>query len=225
MGSTDRIKEYIHYKGITKYKFCLDLGFSNKFLDNSNNMGTNKACKILHYYPDINAHWLLTGEGKMLREYPTEDIIGSNHTTITKKTAQNKKIPLYDLESVSSLKELFILDPNNAINLIDVPNIPKCHGAITIIGDTMYPVLKSGDIICYKEIAIENIFFGEIYLLSIRLSKTEEYITLKYIHKSDKGDDFLKLANENPNYEPNDIPISKITAVAIVKGSIRSLSF
>lgn len=40
-------------------------------------MGTDKACKILHYYLDINAHWLLTGEGKMLRERPTEDIIVS----------------------------------------------------------------------------------------------------------------------------------------------------
>jgi len=40
MGSTERISQYLDYKGITKYKFCKDLGFSNKFLDNSSNMGT-----------------------------------------------------------------------------------------------------------------------------------------------------------------------------------------
>lgn len=56
MGSTERIREYLDYKGITKYKFCNDLGFSNKFLDNSSNMGTDKACKILHYYPEINSN-------------------------------------------------------------------------------------------------------------------------------------------------------------------------
>lgn len=61
MGSTERMREYLDYKGITKYKFCNDLGFSNKFLDNSSNMGTDKACKILHHYPEINSEWLLTG--------------------------------------------------------------------------------------------------------------------------------------------------------------------
>lgn len=68
MGATERIVEFLDYKGITKYKFCKDLGFSNKFLDNSSNMGTDKACKILHYFPEINPEWLLTGKEPMLRE-------------------------------------------------------------------------------------------------------------------------------------------------------------
>ncbi|WP_052483582.1 hypothetical protein [Flavobacterium sp. MEB061] len=67
MGSTERIIQYLDYKGITKYKFCKDLGFSNKFLDNSSNMGTDKACKILHHFPEINAEWFITGSGSMLK--------------------------------------------------------------------------------------------------------------------------------------------------------------
>ncbi len=67
MGATDRVRQYIDFKGITRYKFCRDLGFSNKFLDNSSNMGTDKACKILRQYPDINPEWLITGDGDMLR--------------------------------------------------------------------------------------------------------------------------------------------------------------
>lgn len=68
MGSTERVVQFIEYKGISKYKFCKDLGFSNKFLDNSSNMGTDKACIILHHYPEINADWLITGRGEMLNE-------------------------------------------------------------------------------------------------------------------------------------------------------------
>ncbi|MRM85717.1 transcriptional regulator [Riemerella anatipestifer] len=75
MGATERVVQFIEYKGISKYKFCKDLGFSNKFLDNSSNMGTDKACKILHYFPEINPEWLLTGKGEMLKthkHYTTE---------------------------------------------------------------------------------------------------------------------------------------------------------
>ncbi len=68
MGTTERVVQFIEYKGITKYKLCKDLGFSNKFLDNSSNMGTDKACKILHYFPELSAEWLLTGNGEMLKQ-------------------------------------------------------------------------------------------------------------------------------------------------------------
>jgi hypothetical protein len=68
MGATERIVIYLDFKGISKYKFCKELGFSNKFLDNSNNMGTDKACKILHHYPEINPEWIITGNGEMLKK-------------------------------------------------------------------------------------------------------------------------------------------------------------
>ncbi len=68
MRATERVVKFIEYKGVTKYKFCKDLGFSNKFLDNSSNMGTDKACKILRYYPEINPEWLLTGKEPMLKQ-------------------------------------------------------------------------------------------------------------------------------------------------------------
>ncbi|KUJ62110.1 hypothetical protein AR687_08780 [Flavobacteriaceae bacterium CRH] len=67
MGATERVKEFIDYKGITRYKFCQMLGFSNKFLDNTSNIGTDKASKILHHFPDLSAEWLLSGKGNMLK--------------------------------------------------------------------------------------------------------------------------------------------------------------
>ena len=44
----------------------------------------------------------------------------------------------------------------------------KCDGAIHIVGDSMYPLLKAGDIVFYKEMSIDlqYIFYGEMYLLS-----------------------------------------------------------
>ena len=101
MGSTERIREYLDYKGITKYKFCNDLGFSNKFLDNSSNMGTDKACKILHYYPEINSEWLLTGNGSMIKEDNTNIVIMNNDRKTIDSLHVSQEIPLYDLEAVA----------------------------------------------------------------------------------------------------------------------------
>ena len=222
MGSTERMREYLDYKGITKYKLCKDLGFSNKFLDNSSNMGTDKACKILHQYPEINSEWLLTGNGSMIKEDNTNIVIMNNDRKTIDSLHVNQEIPLYDLEAVAGLRELFSSGkPQRVLDTIKIPNLPKCDGAISVTGDSMYPLLKSGDIILYKETEFDNIFFGEMYLLSVKLNDWEEYITVKYVQKSEQGDDFVKLVSQNSHHQPKDIHVSKISALALIKASIR----
>lgn len=222
MGSTERVREYLDYKGITKYKFCNDLGFSNKFLDNSSNMGTDKACKILHYYPDLNSEWLLTGNGSMIKEENTSVLIMNGDRKTVDPLHVSQEIPLYDLEAVAGLRELFSSgEPQRILDTIKIPNLPKCDGAISVTGDSMYPLLKSGDIILYKETEFENIFFGEMYLLSVKLNDWEEYITVKYVQKSEQGQEYVKLVSQNSHHQPKDIHISKISALALIKASIR----
>ncbi|MTH18300.1 peptidase S24 [Flavobacterium sp. LC2016-01] len=216
------MREYLDYKGITKYKFCNDLGFSNKFLDNSSNMGTDKACKILHHYPEINSEWLLTGNGSMIKENETNIVIMNSDRKTIDSLHTNQEIPLYDLEAVAGLRELFSSGkPQRVLDTIKIPNLPKCDGAISVTGDSMYPLLKSGDIILYKETEFENIFFGEMYLLSVKLNEWEEYITVKYVQKSEQGNEFVKLVSQNSHHQPKDIHISKISALALIKASIR----
>lgn len=222
MGSTERVREYLDFKGISRYKFCNDLGFSNKFLDNSSNMGTDKACKILHHYPDLNSEWLLTGNGTMIKEDNANVLIMNNDRKTVDSIQVSQEIPLYDLEAVAGLRELFSSgEPQRILDTIKIPNLPKCDGAISVTGDSMYPLLKSGDIILYKETEFENIFFGEMYLLSVKLNEWEEYITVKYVQKSEQGQNFVKLVSQNSHHQPKDIHISKISALALIKASIR----
>ena len=108
------------------------------------------------------------------------------------------------------------------IDYISIPNLPKCDGALTVAGDSMYPLLKSGDIVAYKEIQdLQNdIFWGEMYLVSIQLGD-EEYVSVKWVQKSEKGDTHIRLVSENQHHQPKDIPLSKVRAMALVKASIR----
>lgn len=221
MGATERVVQFIEYKGISKYKFNKDLGFSNKFLDNSSNMGTDKACKILHYFPDLNPEWLLTGKGEMLKSSPIQ-LYGENLKS-KDIIIPNQEVPFYNFEATAGLKELFNSNvPATALDTIKIPNLPNCDGAISVTGDSMYPLLKSGDIILYKQIPneMQSIYFGEMYLVGIH-DEFDEYITVKYVQKSEKGDEYIKLVSQNQHHQPKDIHFSKVTAMALIKASIR----
>lgn len=72
----------------------------------------------------------------------------------TDSNIRNQKIPLYDIEATAGVVELFRNKNGKTIPIdyISIPNLPKCDGAIYVTGDSMYPLLKSGDIVMYKEL-------------------------------------------------------------------------
>lgn len=136
---------------------------------------------------------------------------------------EKQQIPLYDIEAVAGLVPLFHdAKENKIIDHITIPHLPKCDGAVKVTGDSMYPLLKSGDIIMYKQIhdIANDIFWGEMYLLSVS-TDDEEYITVKYIQRSEKGEDWVKLVSQNQHHQDRHIARSRIKALALVKASIR----
>ncbi|MFV8351599.1 S24 family peptidase [Flavobacterium sp. XS2P14] len=142
----------------------------------------------------------------------------------TDRSIKDQRVPLYDIEATAGMVELFRNKNGKTkpVDFISIPNLPKCDGAIYVTGDSMYPLLKSGDIVMYKELnnSIDNIFFGEMYLLSINMDG-EEFVTVKWIHKSDKGDTFIKIVSQNSHHQAKDVHLSNIKALALIKASIR----
>lgn len=168
----------------------------------------------------INSDYILTGRGTPLRE--NIEATQVYHPKYTEKLESDGAITLYDVEAAANLKTLFDNKDQNILGQISIPNIPKCDGAVYVKGDSMYPLLKSGDIVAYKEIPLEmnHIFFGEMYLVSIDLDG-DEYLTVKYVQHSEKGEDWIKLVSYNQNHQPKDFPLSSVRAMALVKLSIR----
>lgn len=70
MGTTERLKEYLDYKGIANYRAENECGLSNGLLKNAlkvgSSLGSDKLEKILNVYSDLSAEWLLRGVGSML---------------------------------------------------------------------------------------------------------------------------------------------------------------
>lgn len=193
-------------------------------IKNSRNLGSNIVENILQTYPDLNADWLLRGSGKMLNK--SDDRLqepSEKYLLRTDKVTDMQAIPLYNLEATAGLVELFRhVDEKTPIDYLSIPNLPKCDGAVFVTGDSMYPLLKSGDIVIYKQVynIEEGIFWGEMYLISVDVDG-EEYISVKYIQKSDQGDDYIKLVSQNGHHQPKDIRKDRIRAIAMIKASVR----
>lgn len=224
---SERVGQYIEKKGYSYYAFENSLGASrgsiSKAVKEGKSIGSNMLEHILSIYTDLNPGWLLTGKGEMFNGNP--DIGHGDIMTFRLKTdssIESQQIPLYDIEAVAGLVPLFRDSQlQKPIDHISIPHLPKCDGAVYVTGDSMYPLLKSGDIVLYKQVQdIRNeIFWGEMYLLSIDMSD-EEYITVKYIQKSEK-DGFVRLVSQNKHHQDKDVQMSKIKALALVKASIR----
>ncbi len=166
---------------------------------------------------NVNPEWVESGIGEMFTIEPNL----KKFTLRTDSAVALQSVPLYAIEGTAGLVPLFSNSNNTKpVNYINIPNLPKCDGAIYIVGDSMYPLLKSGDIVLYKQLSeISDIFWGDMYLLSIDLDG-EEYVTVKYIQKSNLSN-HVRLVSQNQHHADKDIDISRIRALALVKASIR----
>ena len=166
---------------------------------------------------NVNPEWLDSGRGEIFNA----KVDLTDFSLRTDNTLPMQSVPLYSVEGTAGLVPLFADDNNiKPVNYIHIPNLPKCDGAIYVVGDSMYPLLKSGDIVLYKQLHdLGDIFWGDMYLLSIDIDG-EEYITVKYVQKSD-AEGCVKLVSQNPHHADKDIRMERIRAIALVKASIR----
>ena len=166
---------------------------------------------------NVNPDWIETGTGKMFNAEP--DL--TSYNLRTDRSLPLQSVPLYSIEGTAGLVPLFQqLTEVEPINYINIPNLPKCDGAIYVVGDSMYPLLKSGDIILYKQLNdVRDVFWGDMYLLSIDIDG-EEYITVKYVQKSDH-EGYIRLVSQNQHHADKEVEISRVRTIALIKASIR----
>ena len=229
MEAKDRILEYAESKGYDSSKLEKELSLGRNYFRNTAKVSVDVLSKFLSRFREISPDWLLTGEGKMLREEQSFNgvVIPVAHSKTPEKTIPISVFNLYDIDISAGLSRLFSEegDKNKAfLGKISIPNMPKCDGAVKVIGDSMYPLLKSGDIIAYKEVHnIEAVQWGEIYILQLEYDE-DISVVVKYVKKSEKGDEYINLVSYNKEHDPKDVKKENITAMARVMVCIRQMS-
>lgn len=181
--------------------------------------GTDIMCVLAERF-NISAEWLLTGTGSMIKSF-IESSEGINDFSLrTDRHVEFQDIPLYNFDAAAGLVAIFNYHQVEPVDYIRIPDIPPVDGAIYVKGESMSPLIKNGDVVMFKkkDVNIENILWGEIYILSF-MNDGDSYTAVKYIRKSDQPD-HIRLESFNPDFAPKDIPMASITALAIVKASL-----
>lgn len=223
-GIIKRAKEALHLK--TDSDLAAFLGVSRATVSNWSSRNRIDFHLLLQKMSGYDLNWLLVGKGRPSTDHEyVEDPLAPGevqmlHHPKTPEPLSGRSIPLYELSAAANLNTIFSDKHQNLLGHIRIPNIPSCDGALSVTGDSMYPLLKSGDIVGYREVkSLDHILYGEIYLIGFT-SDGDDYLTVKYINRADEPG-HIRLVSYNPHHAPQDIPLSDVRALAIVKFSIR----
>ena len=124
-------------------------------------------------------------------------------------------IKYYDIEASAGPIEMFDLAQGVKYKKIIIPNYGDCDIALNIWGDSMEPILKSGEIILCKEWKESFIEYGQIYLIVTR----ENHRMIKYIQPG-SDNSIISCISENNKFSPIEINKNDIIKLYLVKGHI-----
>lgn len=250
MSTLKRIKQYIDYKGITNQNFEKQIGFSNgafaSQLKNNRTIGVDKLENILIAFPELNPEWLLTGNGEMIKTKSKENVpiklgdkIGDKlgdkpnvkkryaielaekptNTGIEANNLGNAGIPLIPIDAMAGFGTGAVQVMHYDTSKYIVPEFSELNVdfMIRVKGSSMVPKYNSGDLVACKKLVITDIFFqwNKVYVLD-----TEQGALIKRVKKGSR-DNYILLISDNKNYDPFELHLSKIFAVALVVGVIR----
>lgn len=212
MTVKERIKKYIAFKKISAREFCARINVSSAFISSMvNSMQPDKIERITLQFPDLNISWLLTGEGEMISGVDNTSVKKENTKSIEEK---EHIIRYYDIEASAGGVFMYNDQRENHRNLI-IPGFNDCDIALNVWGDSMEPVLKSGEIAAMREWKEPFIDWGKIYLVVT----TTGYRMIKYLKKGDNKDEVI-CESANPAHDPFTIRISDISKLYQIKGCI-----
>ena len=240
------ILQFIEYKGITAYKFYKETGISRGILSQNNGLSEENTLRFLAYFPEVNAEWLLTGNGEMLKTKSKINVLKKNediyedinedkpnvkktyaielaekptNTGIEANNLDNAGIPLIPIDAMAGFGTGAVQVMHYDTSKYIVPEFSELNVdfMIRVKGSSMVPKYNSGDLVACKKLVITDIFFqwNKVYVLD-----TEQGALIKRVKKGSR-DNYILLISDNKNYDPFELHLSKIFAVALVVGVIR----
>jgi SOS-response transcriptional repressor LexA len=208
----ERLQYFMEKQGINDNQMTIAAGLSvgllGKLKKSGKGMSSVNIEKILSSYPKLNADWLLTGKGDMLK--------GSG--VVAEPSKDGTGIPLIPVEAMAGY---FAGEQTVLLQECDRYVVPAFRNAdflIHVLGDSMIPHYYSGDMVACKMLSLTDIFFqwGKVYVIN-----TDQGALIKKVEQG-TTDESITLVSENEKYKPFEISRRGIYQIAIVIGVIRA---
>lgn len=237
----ERLKAFLAYLKIGQNKFEKKVGLSIGYINNIKaNIGSDTINKIVKCYPELNASWLLTGEGPMLisKSISYSDCIKDSDIQMAAEAPANYGDSKKPSDPPTDSKDVIMIPvlnldarggflSNDAIDTVEyaVGMMPFSREiardgdiVIPVYGDSMTPKYPAGSMILIRNIPQwrEYIEYGASYVLEL----ADERRLIKNIQKASTADRFL-LESVNPKYEPAEIAISFVKNIFRVLMTVR----
>lgn len=200
----ERLLDYINSKKLSVREFERSSNLSNGYLKSLRHAPKeDKLSTILSAFPDLNRDWLLTGKGEML--------------------ADRASSPAKEMEGIryfpdvwGSLGDRLLGNADErAAEIWHMPAYSDCQYAINAYGDSMSPLIKSGDVVLLSEWNENYIEWGLVYLVITRAG----HRTIKRLYAD--GEDGVICRSENREKNPDfSIQKSEILKLYLVKGRL-----
>ncbi len=204
---TARLKEYINAKGWTAKDFERHTGLGNGTAARICS-STRKTTydRIADSGIDLNLEWLLTGEGEMCVQQAEP------------KISYTEGVPYYDEDFMLGFEEIGTPNSENPSFLIRMPGYERATLWCNASGHSMEPEINSGDIIALQRIEdISFLPFGDVYGIITKNGMR----TIKRLGRSSR-EGYYRLIPTNKDYDEQEIPISIISHVYRVMGTMKS---
>lgn len=187
----------------------LSNAYFNRRIKDSKNIDDPKTPvleRVVEAVPEVNREWLAFGDGPMLKKDLPKEV----------ESPQEGR-PYFDVDFLGGFDGVYDFNQTTPDGYISMPQF-NSDGVYwcNIIGDSMYPLIRSGSKICIKEMSpnIDDILFGEIYALVIKCSDgTGLMRTVKWVVRCPDDETKIRLLPENkdPKYGSyQDIPKNDI---------------
>lgn len=162
-------------------------------------------------------------KNKLYNESITKSITFSDKTknaeNVTHLIEDPLGIPLIPIAAMAGFGEgdFQIMEYETSRYLVPEFTELKVDFMIKVKGSSMRPKYNSGDLVACKKLDLTGVFFqwNKVYVLA-----TEQGALIKRVKKG-TDDDHILIVSDNPAYDPFELSISKINAIAIVCGVIR----
>ena len=213
----ERIAQIADYFGVAKPSdFAKKTGFSHQVASNylkGERTPTVEALMKIKQTFDVDANWLLTGEGEMHTSFNNTSI------PITPIPTSSSAVPYYNLPVTAG--PLGILTYSDGATkpdgYIDIEAFRRCDAVLPVTGVSMEPEIHSGDLVGLRKLEFYNweyIQTGKIYMII-----THEERMIKYISKAD---DTEYIVCSSPNYHDFKVRKADILEIYRVIASVKT---